>query len=369
MEYSIKFTSDISISTIAYILKFACNYCNQKKFRSDGFLLDRDKNKYNLQLKLDYGIHNISYNEFNIELNYSRDHTTPCATADNLQFYEILLISCSSNEGLKNFIEAARASNANPERNDKLICRILKSGGAWGILSKLAKRPTDTLFMDVDLNNILKDIQTFFNDEEDYIKHGVPFKMNFLFYGIPGTGKTSLIYTIASHFNLDVAILNITRDLDDNTFTRAVTHLPENSILVLEDIDALFMDRDSKCGVSFSTVLNVLDGMIKKHKLLTFLTTNYKDRLDSALKRSGRIDYELEFNYATKKQTQDMYRHFFDDKYDDFIKFTKKLKYTTSDLHKFLFKNRKVSNIMENIDEFVEIINRNKESTPDLLYM
>jgi ATP-dependent 26S proteasome regulatory subunit len=31
--------------------------------------------------------------------------------------------------------------------------------------------------------------------------------------------------------------------------------------------------------------------MIRKHKLLIFLTTNYKEKLDSALKRSGRIDY------------------------------------------------------------------------------
>ena len=34
------------------------------------------------------------------------------------------------------------------------------------------------------------------------------------------TGKTSLIYTIASHFDLDICFLNITNDLDDNTFTR-----------------------------------------------------------------------------------------------------------------------------------------------------
>ena len=139
---------------------------------------------------------------------------------------------------------------------------------------------------------------------------GFHLRRTFLFHGIPGTGKTSLIYTIASHFNLDICFLNITNDLDDNSFTRAITNLPDNSILVLEDIDALFIERDSKCSVSFSTLLNVLDGMLKKQKLLTFMTTNYKDRLDSALKRSGRIDYDLEFTYASKNQIKKMYEHF-----------------------------------------------------------
>jgi len=109
--------------------------------------------------------------------------------------------------------------------------------------------------------------------------------------------------------------------------------------------------------------------MIRKHKLLIFLTTNYKEKLDSALKRSGRIDYELEFKYASKKQVIAMYSHFFDNKLDEFLKFTKKFKFTTSDLHKFLFKNRKKTNIMEHIDEFAELINKNTYKTPDHIYM
>ena len=367
-NHSIVFSSDINAKTIAYILKFALNYSEDKHLLSDGFTHDRENNKYNLNLKLNYGTHMITYESHMIQIIYKRESEV-LAMADELKCYETLQLGGLEQQNLLDFVEAARSSNANPERNDKLICRILKQGGMWGVLCKLSKRSDKTLFMDVDLEEIFQQIQTFFDDEEDYVEHGVPFKMNFLFHGIPGTGKTSLIYTIASHFNFDIAFLNITRDLDDNTFTRAVTNLPDNSILVLEDIDALFVERDSKCGVSFSTVLNVLDGMTKKHKLLTFLTTNYKDRLDSALKRSGRIDYELEFSYATKKQTKAMFSYFFDEHLEEFLKFTKKLKFTTSDLHKFLFKYRKATNIMEHIDEFVEIINKNIESTPDHFYI
>ena len=368
MEHSIQFNSDINCKTIAYLLKYALKYSNDTHLLSDGFTHDREKNEFNINLKLNYGEHTIHYKENNIKITYTYKDII-LATADEIKKYETLVLNSTTQDILLEFIEDARSSNANPERNDKLICRILKPGGMWGILSKIAKRSDKTLFLDIDLNELFSQIQTFFDDEDDYVHHGVPFKMNFLFHGIPGTGKTSLIYTIASHFNLDISFLNITKDLDDNTFTRAITNLPENSILVLEDIDALFVDRDSKCNVSFSTVLNVLDGMIKKHKLLTFLTTNYKDRLDSALKRSGRVDYELEFVHATRKQTKEMYSYFFKENCDEFMKFTKKLKYTTSDLHKFLFKHRKKNNIMEHIEEFAELINKNTDTTPDHFYM
>ena len=39
------------------------------------------------------------------------------------------------------------------------------------------------------------------------------------------------------------------------------------------------------------------------------------------------------------------------------------MKFTTSDLHKFLFKYRKCKNIMEHTDEFVELLNKNRNCT------
>lgn len=375
MSFVITFTSEINQRFMANILKYShklmCDYTNNKiNVLSDGFLHNKEERTYELLLKLNYGNHKLMYDNHEIELKYEKTHSTPVATAEDIRYYETLTLGSNNKDILLKYIEEIRHDSSTPEKNDKLLCRILKQGGGWGLLNRINKRPDKTLFMDIDLNELFEQIHKFFNEEDDYIEHGIPFKMNFLFHGIPGTGKTSLIYTIASHFDLDICFLNITRDLDDNAFTKAITNLPDNSILVLEDIDALFVERDSKCAVSFSTVLNVLDGMLKKHKLLTFLTTNYKDRLDSALKRSGRIDYELEFTYATKNQTKKMYNHFFDNNHiEPFMKFVKKLKYTTSDLHKFLFKYRKTDNIMDHIDELVELINKNVDTSPDHLYI
>ena len=64
--------------------------------------------------------------------------------------------------------------------------------------------------------------------------------MNMLFHGYPGTGKTSLIYSLASELNMDVALVNFTREMNDIHLMRAMRRLPSNTILVLEDIDVLF---------------------------------------------------------------------------------------------------------------------------------
>jgi chaperone BCS1 len=59
--------------------------------------------------------------------------------------------------------------------------------------------------------------------------------------------------------------------------------------------------------VTFSGLLNALDGIITPENLICFITTNYKHHLDSALLRPGRIDYIMNFDNATKEQVYDIF--------------------------------------------------------------
>ena len=93
-----------------------------------------------------------------------------------------------------------------------------------------------------DINYILDDITIFYSNEKEYTRLGIPWK-SYLLEGPPGTGKTSLIYAIASHFDLDVYIINLGPKVDDSVYMSAVSKLPKKSILVLEDLDSLFIDR------------------------------------------------------------------------------------------------------------------------------
>jgi len=54
--------------------------------------------------------------------------------------------------------------------------------------------------------------------------------------------------------------------------------------------------------VSFSGLLNALDGVAAQEGRIVVLTTNHRERLDAALIRPGRIDVEVELGNATASQ-------------------------------------------------------------------
>jgi chaperone BCS1 len=84
------------------------------------------------------------------------------------------------------------------------------------------------------------------------------------------------------------------------------------SIVLLEDIDAAFPSREDQgdnsqqrqhsSDVTFSGLLNVLDGVAASEERLIFMTTNHIDRLDPALIRPGRVDYVQLIGDATDHQ-------------------------------------------------------------------
>ena len=166
----------------------------------------------------------------------------------------------------------------------------------WELLNRHQPRKIDTVCLDGKEKEILEYIKHFKSakTKERYIQTGTPYKKNIMFEGFPGTGKTSLIFGLASELDCNIAIINFSRNMDDNTFMRAIRRLPKNCMLVLEDIDVLFKERKEndgyKSSLSFSALLNTLDGLAFRQGTITIMTTNYLCNLDSALKRPGRID-------------------------------------------------------------------------------
>ena len=66
-----------------------------------------------------------------------------------------------------------------------------------------------------------------------------------MLYGPPGTGKTCTINTIASHFDADVYVIPISKELTDYGLIDAISYLEEkeDKIIVIEDIDSIFTDE------------------------------------------------------------------------------------------------------------------------------
>merc|ERR1719174_2429601 len=91
-------------------------------------------------------------------------------------------------------------------------------------------------------------------------------------------------------------------------------------MMLLEDVDAIFVERSSAAssnnknkgsGVSFSGLLNALDGAAAQEGCVIMLTTNHKDRLDEALIRPGRCDVHVKIDKANQVQARRMFIRFF----------------------------------------------------------
>lgn len=96
---------------------------------------------------------------------------------------------------------------------------------------------------------------------------------------------------------------------------------PEQSIILLEDIDAAFASREETNKqaaayeglnrVTFSGLLNCLDGVASTEARIVFMTTNYLNRLDPALIRPGRIDSKEYIGHCTEYQIAEMFKRFY----------------------------------------------------------
>ena len=73
---------------------------------------------------------------------------------------------------------------------------------------------------------------------------GVPYRRGYLLYGPPGTGKTSFSQAIAGHVGMKLYILNLSADnMNDDSLSQRMGEVSADSIILVEDIDAIFIDR------------------------------------------------------------------------------------------------------------------------------
>lgn len=176
----------------------------------------------------------------------------------------------------------------------------------WVKDSILIKRPIESVAMDEKIKNkFISDIDHFNNQEDWFISRGLPYKLTYVLHGEPGTGKTSWVKAIASYFRKDVCIINIS-DISDTGFQTALSTVPKNSILLIEDFDSssstksrISVGDEEKNSINFSFlsltgILNGLDGVKSLHNTIVILTTNHLENVDKAIYRQGRVDSIVE---------------------------------------------------------------------------
>jgi DNA polymerase III delta prime subunit len=172
-------------------------------------------------------------------------------------------------------------------------------------------------------------MRAFFDAEAWYAARGVPYRRGYLFHGPPGCGKTSFVTAAAGQLDCPIYILNLAEpSLSDLGLLKLVTDAPPRSMLLMEDVDAAFHGVLAKGGakpsaehsqrdglhigqLTFSGLLNALDGVAGQEGKLVIMTSNHPEKLDAALVRPGRVDLRAQFLCASRSAIQDIFCNFF----------------------------------------------------------
>lgn len=236
----------------------------------------------------------------------------------------------------------------NQTKVEKVTTDIYVNGYThWDRIKQLKKSFTNVVLPLEDKNSLLQDLSIFGEIKSTYQRMDIPYKRGYLFYGKPGNGKTSLAAAMADHLKKNICYLNLKSIGEDQQLQSLFTNLPHNSILIIEDIDTCFNGRKSNGKITFSSLLNCLDGVFYKEDLITIITTNHIKKLDPALIRPGRIDFQLHIKNPTR-QCIEQYLSLYYAKEVHLSNYTNQ--YSMADIVKFCIQNNELHciNTIEN---------------------
>lgn len=223
----------------------------------------------------------------------------------------------------------------------------IMNGEGWIRLADVTKRPLKTVVIKREMKEqLVGTIKRWMDSKDWYTNRGLPYKLTIVLTGLPGTGKTSLIKALASHFRMNVCMINLSL-MTDHTFERALSTAPANSFVVIEDFDSstatharkalvgkvkskettatkdgdvsetttettkagdsqnLLSDLMGASLLTLSGILNALDGILSLDGKIVFMTTNVYETLDPALIRKGRVDYTYELTKLSHAEIRD----------------------------------------------------------------
>mgnify|MGYP000020467058 CR=1 FL=1 len=148
---------------------------------------------------------------------------------------------------------------------------------------------------------------------EIFERLGVEPPKGILLHGPPGTGKTLLAKAVATESDANFVLLNGPEIMSKfygesekkirDIFEEAEKTAP--TIIFIDEIDAIAPKREEVTGEVerrvVSQLLTMMDGLKSRGKVIVIGATNRINAIDSALRRPGRFDRELEISVPGKE--------------------------------------------------------------------
>lgn len=261
-------------------------------------------------------------------------------------------VAWRSAKPIKDLIEEARELSLSKRSCKTTIQRPTPKSergrrNAWQTVSKRPSRSMATVVLDNEQKiRILEDINEFLHPKTArwYSNRGIPYRRGYLFYGAPGTGKSSLSFSLAGVFGLDIYCLSLSEvTLTEEDMMMLFNSLPKRCIVLLEDIDCAGISRPKPVkkqrtkkksrkardtsatstgeevpaigprskrltnAITISGLLNAVDGISTAEGRVLIMTTNYPEKLDDALVRPGRVDMRIEFKLSGREQIRELF--------------------------------------------------------------
>lgn len=175
--------------------------------------------------------------------------------------------------------------------------------------SLATKRDLDSVFIAAGTKEIVyKEFAEFETLRSWRVAHGLRHKRTILLEGPPGTGKSSWVLALASHFDWTLVSVSM-ENVNANTLRAALMEDSGNrpKVVLLEDVDynsafwnrkkieemELSGNRQHSQSLRQGDLLNLLDGVNGINNTIVIMTTNRPEILEPTVTRAGRVDLRV----------------------------------------------------------------------------
>lgn len=197
---------------------------------------------------------------------------------------------------------------------NSVVIRIADGNGHINTMCSITTRPLKNILKSEEVQkNVIDVIDQWLTRKDWYHEKGFAYKKTFILHGPPGSGKTSLVRSLAAEIGYSILIVDFQNFTDESLLTLFATKIEKRTVVLFEDFDAddIVLDRAiknqpksntddvsdknvsyarGKTRLTLKGILNALQGMIPLDEILVFMTTNVLRDIDPALTRPGRVD-------------------------------------------------------------------------------